>query len=123
MAPAGPGPAGPSRFTGAARAGSPHAAGSLARVAVWDELKPVLARLRDQQPGTLMLSPMPEVDQGRQPPFMIQPAPWAVAAAENLHRQFGDDVDLTVGALALPARPLSATSARHRPARGLARPA
>jgi hypothetical protein len=71
-------------------------------VAVWDELKPVLARLRDQQPGALMLSPMPDVDQDRQPPFMIQLAPWAVAAAEDLHRQFGDDVDLTAGALPYP---------------------
>jgi hypothetical protein len=33
---------------------------------------------------------------------MIQLAPWAVAAAEDLHRQFGDDVDMTVGALPYP---------------------
>jgi hypothetical protein len=71
-------------------------------MAVWDELKPVLARLRDQQPGALMMYPMPDADQGRQPPFMIQLAPWAVATAEDLHRQFGDDVDLTVGALPYP---------------------
>jgi hypothetical protein len=34
-------------------------------MAVWDELKVVLARLRDEQPGALMMYPMPEVDEGR----------------------------------------------------------
>jgi hypothetical protein len=74
---------------------------------VWDELKVVLVRLRDQQPGALRMSPMPEVDEGRQPPFAIHLAAWAVDAAEELHRRFGDDVDLTVGALPYPpgARP------------------
>jgi hypothetical protein len=71
-------------------------------VAVWDELKVVLARLRDQQPGTLMQYPMLEVDEGRQPPFTIRLAPWAAATAEELHQQFGDDIELTVGALAYP---------------------
>jgi hypothetical protein len=74
---------------------------------VWDELKVVLVRLRDQQPGAVWLSPMPEVDEGRQPPFAIRLAAWADDAAEELRRQFGDDVDLTVGALPYPpgARP------------------
>jgi hypothetical protein len=61
-------------------------------MAVWEELKVVLARLRDQQPGALMQFPMPEVDEGGQPPFTIRLAPWATAAAEELHRQFGDAV-------------------------------
>jgi hypothetical protein len=71
-------------------------------MAVWDELKVVLARLRDEQPGALMLFPMPEVDEGRQPPFVIRLAPRAAATAAELHQQFGDDVELTVGALAYP---------------------
>ena len=71
-------------------------------MAVWDELKVVLARLRDEQPGVLMQYPMPEVDEGRQPPFTIRLEPWATAAAEELHRQFGDDIELTVGALPYP---------------------
>lgn len=71
-------------------------------MAVWDELKVVLARLLDQQPGTLTLSPSLDVDEGREPPFTIQLAPWATAAAEELHRQFGDDIELTVGALPYP---------------------
>jgi len=71
-------------------------------MAVWDELKVVLGRLRDEQPGTLMQYPMPEVDEGRQPPFTIRLEPWAAATAEELHQQFGDDVELTVGALNYP---------------------
>ena len=71
-------------------------------MAVWDELKVVLVRLRDEQPGPLMQYPMPEVDEGRQPPFEVRLEPWAAATAEELHRQFGDDVELTVGALAYP---------------------
>jgi hypothetical protein len=42
------------------------------------------------------------VDEGRQPPFTIQLAPWATAAAEELHQRFGDDIELTVGALPYP---------------------
>jgi len=30
---------------------------------------------------------MPEVDEGRQPPFTIHLAAWAAATAEELHRQ------------------------------------
>jgi hypothetical protein len=71
-------------------------------MAVWDELRGVLARLRDEQPGVLMLYPMPEADEGGPPPFVIRLAPWAAATAAELHRQFGDDVELTVGALGYP---------------------
>jgi hypothetical protein len=49
-----------------------------------------------------MAYPMPEVDRDRVPPFMIRLAAWAAATAEELHRQFGDDVELTVGALPYP---------------------
>jgi len=49
-----------------------------------------------------MQYPMPEVDESRQPPFEIGLEPWAAATAEELHRQFGDDVELTVGALPYP---------------------
>lgn len=69
---------------------------------VWDELKVVLARLCQQQPAALMQYPQPDVDEGRQPPFAIRLAPWACATAEELHRQFGDGVELTVGALPYP---------------------
>jgi hypothetical protein len=74
-------------------------------MSVWDELKVVLVRLRDEQPGALRGYPMPEIDEGRQPPFAIGLAAWADAAAEELHRQFGDDVELTVGALPYPPGP------------------
>jgi hypothetical protein len=71
-------------------------------MAVWDDLKVVLVRLRDEQPGVLVGFPMPGVDEGRVPPFKIRLAPWAATTAEELHRRFGDDVELTVGALRYP---------------------
>ena len=83
-------------------------------MAAWDEMKAVLLRLRDEQPGVLMQYPMPEVDEGRVPPFAITLAPWATTTAEDLQRQSGDDVELTVGALPDPPgrqpRPLPATA-------------
>jgi len=81
---------------------SPAAPDSLAGMTAWDELKAVLVRLRDDQPGVLMQYPMPEVDEGRVPPFAIGLAPWAATTAEELHRQFAGDVELTVGALPYP---------------------
>jgi hypothetical protein len=71
-------------------------------VSAWDELKPVLVRLREEEPGTLMQYPTPEVDENRQPPYAINLAPWAIATAQELHRQFRDNVELTVGALPYP---------------------
>ena len=53
-------------------------------------------------PGTLTQYPTPEADDDRQPPYVIHLAPWAVATAGELHRHFGDTVDLTVGALPYP---------------------
>jgi hypothetical protein len=85
-------------------------------VTVWDELKVVLLTLRDQEPGSLLGGPMPEVDEGRQPPFSIHLAATAVGAAEKLHRRFGDTVDLTVGALPYPPRqPERAPAGGHPP--------
>jgi hypothetical protein len=86
-------------------------------MAVWDELKVVLVRLRDQQPSALVQFPMPEVDEGRQPPFMIGLASWATATAAELHQQFGDDLELTVGALPYPSgrRPLRPADAGPTP--------
>jgi hypothetical protein len=81
---------------------------------VWDELKTVLARLRDEQPGALTLYPMPDVDQDRKPPFRIHLAPWAAATAGQLHQQFGGNVDLTVGALPYPP----GRQPRHPPSAG-----
>lgn len=83
-------------------------------MAAWDELKVILARLQDEQPEALRQFPSPEVDEGRQPPFEIRLAPWATVIAEDLHRRFGDDVRVIVGALAYPLdsrprrRPLAA---------------
>ncbi len=85
-------------------------------MAVWNELKVVLASLQDQRPGTLTQYPMPEVDEDRHPPFTIHLAAWAVATAEELHQQFGDNVDLTVGALPYPpGREPQRPPAHHQP--------
>ncbi|HEY2522342.1 MAG TPA: hypothetical protein VGJ19_19685, partial [Streptosporangiaceae bacterium] len=80
-------------------------------MAVWDELKVVLARLRDQEPRPLTRYPSLDSDDAGPPPFTVGLASWATAAAEELHRQFGDQVDLTVGALPYPL----GTSPRPRP--------
>lgn len=74
----------------------------------WDELKVVLVRLREEQPDVLLGYPTLELDPGRAPPvppFLIGLAPWAAATAGELHRQFGDDVKLTVGGLPYPPEP------------------
>lgn len=69
---------------------------------VWDELRPILARLRDGQGGTLLEFPDPRDEEGQPPPYQITLAPTAVAIAQDLHRQFGDSVRLTVGCLPYP---------------------
>jgi hypothetical protein len=69
---------------------------------VWDDLKRVIVRLRDEQPDALLGYPDPSCDEGRQPPFEIHLAPWAASTAADLFDQFGDAVDLTVGALPFP---------------------
>jgi hypothetical protein len=38
------------------------------------------------------------MDEGRQPPYGTDLAPWATDIAKELHRRFGDDVELVVGA-------------------------
>jgi hypothetical protein len=82
-------------------------------MAAWDELKVVLARLCDEQPRVLMGWPNLVADQV--PPFSIRLASWATATAGELYRRFGDDVELTVGALPYPpGRP-----SRFRPGAGL----
>jgi hypothetical protein len=81
-------------------------------VAVWDELKIVLAALQQQDPLPLTSFPGPEFDQGRRPPFEIGLAAWATHIAEQLHDRFGGDVMLTVGAMRYPQRALA-----HEPAR------
>lgn len=71
-------------------------------MSVWDELKPVLVRLRDRQPRVLESNPSTSSDEDKTPPFRIRLVPWAADVAEELHRQFGDAVTLTVGLLPYP---------------------
>jgi hypothetical protein len=71
-------------------------------VTVWDELKPVIARLLDEQPGAFAMHPSLDSDLVRTPPIGIDLTAWAAGVAEELHRQFGDGVELTVGWLPYP---------------------
>lgn len=71
-------------------------------MAVWDELRVILTRLRDEQPGTLLQFPDPRDEEGQPPPYKIVLAPTAAAIAEDLHGRFGDSVRLTVGCLPYP---------------------
>jgi hypothetical protein len=69
---------------------------------VWDELKVVLLDLKGS--GALVAYPDPLIDEGREPPFGIDLAPWATEAADDLHRRFGDDVELVIGEFTYPDR-------------------
>jgi hypothetical protein len=71
-------------------------------MAVWDELRLALARLLAEQPGALTQYPDPSRSEDGPRPYAISLAPWASGAAAELRTRFGDDVDLTVGALPYP---------------------
>src|SRR5260370_20766820 len=71
-------------------------------MAVWDELRVSLTRLRDDDPSPLLQWPDPRDEQGQPPPCQITLAPTAGAVAEDLHERFGEAVVLTVGCLPYP---------------------
>jgi hypothetical protein len=73
-------------------------------MAAWHELTSVLTQLRDQDPCPLRSYPDPaaELSNVGGPPFEITLKAWATDAAAELHRHFGADVVLTVGALGFP---------------------
>ena len=68
----------------------------------WDELREALTRLLADQPDALRSLPGLDQDDAGPPPYQIDLAAWAEDVAAGLHRQFGDQVDLTVGALPYP---------------------
>ena len=71
-------------------------------MAVWEELRLTLARLLEDRPGAVTSYPDLGGSNGGTPPYPIGLAPWAEAVAGELHGRFGDQVDLTVGALPFP---------------------
>ncbi len=83
---------------------------------VWDELKPVIARLLDEQPGAFAGHPTLDSELLRTPPIEIDLTPWAAGVAEELHRQFGDGVELTVGWLPYPPGRPTRTPRQSAPA-------
>jgi hypothetical protein len=71
-------------------------------MAGWEELRLTLARLLEDRPRAVTSYPGLDRDDGGTPPYPIGLAPWAEAVARDLHGRFGDQVDLTVGALPYP---------------------
>lgn len=67
----------------------------------WPELRQILEHLSNRPDHPLQIWPDPRIAD-RRPPYQIDLAPWATELAAQLHERFGDDVDLTVGALHYP---------------------
>ena len=65
----------------------------------------VLRRLAARDPLPLRQWPGPESEQ--EPPFEVGLVAWATDDAEDLKRQFGDEIRLSVGALRYPERVLA----------------
>jgi hypothetical protein len=84
-------------------------------VAVWDELRTELLRICEESPEALTMWPMPLDHRDDGPPFSIHLAAWAAGVAEELHRRFGDDVELRVGAFAYPMPAAPSVAARPLP--------
>ncbi|PXY27877.1 hypothetical protein [Prauserella muralis] len=70
----------------------------------WERYKAVLTRLLDEHPEAALGFDDPRVDEGREPPFSLSLAAWAVDLAEEVHARFGAEVDVGVGAMPCPAR-------------------
>ena len=92
-------------------------------MAASEELRLTLARLLEDRPGAVTSYPDLDGSDGGPPPYPIRLAPWAEAVAAELHGRFGDQVDLTVGALPSPPggtprrpRPSGVPAARLDPA-------
>jgi hypothetical protein len=81
-------------------------------MSVRDELRLVLRELSEQRPMPLRQHPGLDGEHNLLPPFHIELAAWAEETAAQLHRQFGDDVELTVGMLPYPP---GRTPSRPRP--------
>ena len=83
-------------------------------VSTWDDLKPILTHLRST--GVLRGYPHPRSDRGRQPPFHITLSLSGLEVAADLCARFGDDVELTVGAMRYPdPRPLTVSTGDTSP--------
>jgi len=85
-------------------------------MAAWEELRLTLARLLEDRPGAVTSYPDLGGGDGGTPPYPIGLAPWAEAVAGELHGRFGDQVDLTVGALPYPPGRAPRAPRRPRPA-------
>lgn len=73
----------------------------MAGMVAWDEVREALSRLRAEEPSALRGYPSLDREQAG-PPYSIALAAWAQDVAAELHRRFGEEVELTVGALPYP---------------------
>lgn len=67
-------------------------------VGAWEELQPFMRELQSEDALLMYAAGGP----GHQPPFILHLEPWALDVAEELHRRFGDAVNLQVGAMTFP---------------------
>jgi hypothetical protein len=65
----------------------------------------MLLRLRVENPDVLLSYPNPVGDPDRQPPYVIALTADALTVAEEMHRHFGDAIQLRLGALPFPLKP------------------
>lgn len=82
----------------------------------WDGLRALLAALQRDPRTPLRGSPDPRQRQVP-PPFPIRLQPWAVDVAAQIYRDYGTDVDLTVGFLHYPDRRLLGPGGIEQPPR------
>jgi hypothetical protein len=68
----------------------------------WQQVREELYRLRAIEPNVLMGYTNPDTDVEPNGPFLIRLTPSSVSIAEDLHRRFGEEVSLRVGALPYP---------------------
>jgi len=74
-------------------------------MSVWAAVRQELLRLRAEQPALLMAYTDPNAEPDPSPPFFIQLDASAVTTAHDLHRRFGEQAELRVGALPFPPSP------------------
>jgi hypothetical protein len=80
-------------------------------VGAWEELQPFMRELQSDDALLMYTAGGP----GHEPPFTLLLEPWALDVATELHRRFGDAVELHVGAMTFPGRRIVPSSVEPRP--------
>ena len=77
-------------------------------MAGWESLRADLRRLLEESPDALVVWPDPDYER-REQRIRIELAAWATDIAATLNAEYGDVVDLRVGAMTFPTRQLWVT--------------